>query len=152
METVQAILMGVRNLYIVVMFLPLWLWSAIYRYQLPGFHWLEESWNAFSILALLYGALGLWFFAQLAVEAHYAGKPHKALTVSVWAIAITLFVACLGAVIDQGSKGWGSGLFFLGIDALPLVMLFCLQAHTLEDKKANKKEHEAEKQAVSGDG
>jgi hypothetical protein len=136
MRYVHTALVIIRNLYITVMFLPLWLWSAAYRYQFFGLNWLDASWYVFSILALLYGAFGLWFFAELAVKAHYSGKPSKGLTISVWAIAVTLFVICLGAVIDRGRNGWGNGLFLAGIDALPLILLFCIQAYSLEEKKA----------------
>src|SRR5258708_5128942 len=117
MRYVHIVLVGIRNIYVAVMFLPLWLWSAAYRYGFFERSWLNASWNTFSILALLYGAFGLWFFAERAVETHYSGKssksltvsiaegvveahysekPSRGLTVSVWAIAVTLFVACFG--------------------------------------------------------
>lgn len=130
----QITLIIIRNLYITVMFLPLWLWSAAYRYE-NEISWLKASWGIFSILALLYGAFGLWFFAEKAVEAHYSGKPSKGLEGSVWAVAITLFLACLGAAINQGNNGWGKGLFIAGIDALPLLLLFCVQAYSMSEKK-----------------
>jgi hypothetical protein len=52
---VQTALVIIRNLSITVMFFPLWLWSALYRYKFSEFGWLDVSWNVFSILALLYG-------------------------------------------------------------------------------------------------
>jgi general stress protein CsbA len=147
---IQTALLVIRNLYITVMFLPLWLWSAAYRYEdefAGTFRWLNASWSAFSILALLYGAFGLWFFAEKAVETHYSGKPSKGLVASVWAVAITLFVACLGAAIDQGNNGWGKGLFIAGIDALPLILLFCIQAYSMAEKKTERAVPEPAKHA-----
>ncbi len=126
MRYVHVALVIIRNLYIVVMVLPLWLWSAAYRYHFPGFGWLDGSRGIFSVLALFYGAFGLWFFAERAVEVHYSGKPSKGLTISILVIALTLFVAYLGAVIDRGRSGLGTALFFIGIDALPLILFICI--------------------------
>ena len=151
MRYVHVALVIIRNLYIVVMFLPLWLWSAAYRYHFPGFGWLDGSWGVFSVLALFYGAFGLWFFAERAVEAHYSGKPSKGLTISVWVIALTLFVACLGAVMDRGRNGWGNGLFLIGIDALPLILLFCIQAFSVEGNKAKEAEQEKLSDEMAGE-
>lgn len=128
MRVIHTALVVIRNLYIGIMFLPLWIWSAIYR-SVPGaLNFSNATWGAFCVLALLYGAFGLWFFAERAVKAHYQGQPSRSLNISVWAIAITLFVACLGAVIDQGSNGWGKALFLIAIVLLPLVLLYSLFA------------------------
>lgn len=98
----------------------------------------------FSVLALLYGAFGLWFFAERAVEAHYAGKPSRSLKISVWAISVSLFVACLGAVIDRRSQEWGNTLFLVGIDVLPLILLWSIQAYSRTTSAEEKKHKEAQ--------
>lgn len=128
MRVVHMTLVFFRNLYIAVMFLPLWIWSAVYRAVPGALNFSTATWGTFCVLALLYGAFGLWFFAERAVKAHYEGKPSRGLNISVWAIAITLFAACLGAVIDQGSNGWGKAMFLIGIVLLPLVLLYSILA------------------------
>ena len=142
MRLLHTLLIMCRNLYILVMFLPLWIWSAAYRYSFLDSSWLKTSWTAFSILALFYGAFGLWFFAERAVVAHYSGKPSRGLTISVWAIASTLFLTCLGAALDQGTQGWGRALFLVGTDALPLILLFCIEVYSYETKKAKEGQQE----------
>jgi hypothetical protein len=144
MRAVHVILVVIRNLYITVVVLPLWIWSAIYR-AVPGALRLSSPyWVAFSVLALFYGAFGLWFFTERAVEAHYTGKPSTSLNISVYAIAVTLFIACLGAVVDRGSNGWGNFLFVLGIDLLPLILLFSFLASSPTPDRKKQKEAEPE--------
>ena len=141
MRVFHLVMVGLRNLYIAIMFLPLWIWSALIRYNPTGWKWPYEHWDMLSVLVLLYGAFGLWYFAERAVVAHYAGKSTTGLTLCVWGIAITLFAECLGAVVDRGSTtGWGSVVFAIGTVALPLILLRSLQVdvHLSEaEKKRN---------------
>ena len=143
MRALHLTMVGLRNLYIALMFLPLWIWSALIRYNPGGWKWPAEHWDVLSVLVLLYGAFGLWYFAERAVIAHYAGKSTTGLTLCVWGIAITLFAECLGAVVARGSTtGWGSAVFAIGTLALPLILLWSLQidAHLAEAEKKQQKE------------
>lgn len=141
MRAFHLVMVGLRNLYIAIMFLPLWIWSALIRYNPAGWKWPYEHWDVLSVLVLLYGAFGLWYFAERAVVAHYAGKSTIGLTLCVWGIALTLFAECLGAVVARGSAtGWGSAVFAIGTLALPLILLWSLQvdAHLSEAEKKQK--------------
>lgn len=131
MRALHLTMVGLRNLYIALMFLPLWIWSAFIRYNPLGWTWPAQHWDLLSVLILLYGAFGLWYFAERAVVAHYAGKSATGLTACVWAIAITLFAECLGAVVSRGTtSNWGSYVFAIGTVALPLILLWSLQVDT----------------------
>ena len=117
----------IRNLYIGIMFLPLWLGSALFRVPgVPAPQWLRDHWTLFSILVFVQGALMLWYFAEELVKEQREGKPARTLVIGCVVLAGTLFVIGLGAILKINGITWGEGLFFAGTLASPLFILWML--------------------------
>ena len=130
---------GLRNLYVGIMFIPLWIGSALFRVPgVPAPQWLQDHWTLFSILVFLQGTLMLWFFVELLVKEHNEGKHVRVLAISCFVLAGTLFLISLGAILKSNGIAWGEGLFFAGTIASPLFVLWIL--FTYSDTKKSHEE------------
>ncbi|GER88908.1 hypothetical protein KDW_30700 [Dictyobacter vulcani] len=124
-----------RNIYITVMFIPLWIGSALFR--VPGVaapQWLQDHWVLFSILVFLQGALMLWYFVELLIKEQRKGKQTRTLAISCFVLAGTLFVIGLGAILKSNGIAWGEGLLFAGTIASPLFVIWILSVYSHERK------------------
>lgn len=122
---------ALRNLYVGIMFIPLWIGSALFRVPgVPAPQWLQDHWTLFSILVFLQGTLMLWFFVELLVKEHHEGKRIRTLAISCFVLAGTLFLIGLGAILKSNGIAWGEGLFFGGTIASPLFVLWILSTYS----------------------
>jgi predicted permease len=149
----KDILMIIRNWYVMVMSLPLWLWSVYYDVsgsQNVHWVWLENQWSILCILVFLYGALAIWFFAEHAVETYIEEKHVPRSSVGyVWGLSITLFVAVLGAVLNSDGIVWGLAFFKLGLVILPIVAILAFFSYSHDEKEKKKEEVTSEPAAQS---
>ena len=139
MRDTYEFLKWLRNLYVGLLVIPLWLWSAYYRIdpsfiQFPHIFWIERDWNLLCVLVFTHGSLTLWQYVEKLTDAFIQKKPFKILVGSVWALAITLFITGIGAILKSDGIAWGYGLLAAGTIGLPL-FVFWIYGFTVFQRK-----------------
>lgn len=130
MQKVKGFIVGLRDFYVILMVIPLWLCSVYYRIlPVPHIAWIDNNWNIICTLIYLHGWLALWQYIDKANDAQKESKTRKVAAGSVWWLAITLFLTSLGAVLNSNGVTWGYILFRVGIVAMPL---FVFWIHSIE--------------------
>jgi hypothetical protein len=149
-QYVKKCVVRFRNFYTALMILPLWLWSIYYRTGQTGVHWkwLEAQWNLACILVMLEGALTIWQYAEMAVKKQYQGEDNGLLIGGLWALALTVFIASVGATIAANGTYWGKGLFLIGVLLIPFFAMFLLYMQIHEHTESRKNQKEAPPQPI----
>lgn len=145
----RTALIFLRNGYLFVMVIPLWLWSVAFRASIdsPSLkQWIAENIDIYLVLTLILGAFGLWYFADESAEARREGKPQKSRVISVKVVEITMFVFCLGFVIEHWNHSVGDLLVYIGAFSLPLVIFGCFQVIVHTTPKSEKAEEEGKEE------
>ena len=136
MQHLQSFLRWLRDFYVGLMLIPLWLWTVYYRIlPTPHIAWVDDHWNLLCTLVFIHGTLALWQYGEKVAQAHAQQRSTRTLTGSVWILAVTLFLIGIGAILKSNGVFWGYGLLIFGTIVLPLLVFWLKGYETYQRKE-----------------
>lgn len=141
MRYLKGFLIWFRDVYVVLMVVPLWLWSVYYRViPAPHIDWIDKNWNLLCLLVFTHGALALWQYAEKVVKARDEHTVSSWQTANVWLLSLALFLTGIGAILKSNGVFWGEGLLAFGVIGIPVFVLWLLgySAYERKDRQQQK--------------
>lgn len=138
MQAVVTIVRIMRNIYVVVMMLPLWAITAYYRYvaELPSStpQSMQVPW-LLSLLVFVYGVAVLSIYIERLEEKRHRGEKTKGVIVRLIILFFLLALSTTGSILINQKIALGQALFWVGTVILPITVLIMFTLDSGDDKK-----------------